>query len=458
MRSLARIICLIVAAVAFTSPAANADDVFVDCDAAPETLSPPTYPTINAALSVLPTTGFHSITVTGSCDEVVGLNTRDNITIQAPEGQTATIVPPAEDPPQPFAVRVTRSRGVVLRRLNVRGLQIRDTSEATLDTLTTEGAQGIGLNVTSNCIVAVNGTFISRQNNNNGVAVSNDSTVDFFGPVTVENNGARGMNIGPASKVIMGRGDGTSPVLISGNQGSGLSVGGNSVVFLNGGITIENNGNVAGVNASVLGIGSGQTQNIFRNNGFGINADLNAVVTLNGNNLIQNNGSTGIQITRSSTLSMSGQATIEGHTTMGINIVFQGVVTIGGMHKIRDNGFGGNIPAAASGIRVANSMLSLTGPVEVTGNGGPGILTELGALVELGPLSGDPPAMLISGNVAEGIRLMQLSAARLRQTVTFSTNGIASISCDGSSHLFGILTGISGIKCSNSDAEKVPKK
>ena len=104
-----RIFCLL-AGVLFLLPSAVwAADVTVDCNSGGS---------ISTALIGLSFEGPNSITVTGTCHENVVIFDRERLTIQAPFGQTATIVSPD---PANNVIFILRSRGIVLRRLVVTG-------------------------------------------------------------------------------------------------------------------------------------------------------------------------------------------------------------------------------------------------------------------------------------------------------------------------------------------------
>jgi hypothetical protein len=454
--------------------AAHADDFFVDCVSAPESLPPGTYPTINTAIRMLPPGGFHTITVlAGPCIEPDGTsigfgdtpNNGENITLQAPEGQSVVIP----------AVFISRARGIVLRRLvigpsglpgRIAGIRVSAGSEVTLEDITIENQPRAGLSVDAS-IVQVLGSFVSQQNGAQGVLLSN-STISFSGPVTIQNNGGRGV-FTTSSVVAMGRDDGSAPVRISGNMRGGIGPSENSAVTIGGDTIIENNGATSGSGidllASRLNMGAALTQNIVRDNRSGINIGTNSSVTLIGNNLIQNNGQVGISVGSGSSLVLSQAvaangaivaSTIEGHTILGINVVGS-AAQINGQHKIRNNGFASPLPAVAGGIRVTRGDLALTGLAEVTANNGPGIQVDLGSQLALGFLDGGPPETVITGNAAEGIRITKLSAVQLFQSATMSGNGVSSISCDKSSWLFGNTSGITGIACTNFEADKAKK-
>jgi hypothetical protein len=494
-----------VAALAMLSPGvARADSVFVECDADPATLTPPTYPTIAAALAALePLPGSHTIQVTGTCVENVDITNRDHITIQAPEGQTATISRPPDLGAGVPTMHVQRSRNIQLRRLILRdgggaGLLATRGSDLTVTDLTLENNTGAGLNLGDQSFLATSGAFIARQNGGTGISISNSVFSFLGGPaqpgsITAENNGGAGISVGPRSFLTVGRDDGFGPVRISGNAGVGMSIGGQSQVNINGDTIIENSeGSAINVNASGLVLSATLSQNIVRNNGFGINVSDTGTLGLSGNNLIQNNGGGGVQVFRSAVLTVGSRIrptdsvevglVVEGHTGLGLNIVQGAAASLGGVLKIRDNGADSTQPEIAGGIRVARASLSIQGQVEVTSNTGagirmttdssaiiigpaqisnnlgPGILADLGVRLEIGPASTGagplPSPTVISGNSGEGILLAAMSAMRLYQAPTMTGNTGGTIVCDKSSWLFGHTAGIAEIACQNVDATK----
>ncbi len=84
---------------------------------------------------------------------------------------------------------------------------------------------------------------------------------------------------------------------------------------------------------------------------------------------------------------------------------------------------------------------------EIKNNGGPGFLADRQAILFFRNST-------ISYNTEEGVRLLHMSLAESNSGNTISGNGAADFSCDGTSLLYGDLTGISSIMCRNVEGDR----
>jgi hypothetical protein len=207
-------------------------------------------------------------------------------------------------------------------------------------------------------------------------------------------------------------------------------------------MTIQNNGFGAttvsdGFGTLVYGAGKVQFGNyagpnlITGNRSGGISLNENGEVSLwGGTNTITNNGGTGIQGRTGSQLTLAGNVEISGHTAFGLDIGAKSQAFLDstlGSNVIHNNG-SGSLPVRA-GIRVdGNSQLFLIGPNQIVQNGGPGVLGDINS-------SMDVSASTISGNQAEGIRLLHASVLNLGGGTSFGGNGGGAITCDSTSLL-----------------------
>ena len=193
------------------------------------------------------------------------------------------------------------------------------------------------------------------------------------------------------------------------------------------------------------GVGGG---NLFQGNGEGIDVFNAGSAQLFGRNVIRNNGDVGLQILGSS-VAFNGRilpdgtlnaTVIEGHATVGVNVVRMGELTMNGPHQIQNNGSPAADPTFRAGIRVARSSLTLGNGVQISNNVGPGIRADqnTGTIVT---------NVTVSSNTEEGIHVDRQSVAAFFQPLSIVGNGIASISCDTTSLVFGDLTGVAGINC-----------
>jgi hypothetical protein len=405
------------------STTAAAANVTVDCGAGE---------TISNALAGLDSVGPHTITVTGTCTEAVNLNLRNQVTIQAPVGQTATIQAPV---PNLTAVNISSARRIVLNRLLIRG-----------------GRNGVSINMGSD--VNIHNSTIA-ENSNVGVLFT-QSTLNIDSS-TIRDNALAGLGAQAGSLANVGGPSASQHVFITGN-GTGVTVL-EAFVQFNGNFTVENNVNfgfdVAGGRLNLAGMQAG-VQNLIRSNGGAIQLRNAASAMIFGQNVIQNNNFNGIIVTNGSNLTMNETVlpdstvlttVMEGHPIAGLTVAQQSSATIGGRHKIRNNGASLEtcLSTVCGGVRVfSGSQLTLRGGAEVSNNIGPGINVEHNStLLIVIPI-------VISGNSQEGIRQLinaVTSIIPLTPTPAPGTNNISSVNCDDSSLIAGDLLGIGKVSC-----------
>jgi len=301
---------LFLATILLLPGAAWATNVSVDCNAGGS---------INAALSGLDLEGPHTITVTGTCHESVAIVDRERLTIQAPGGQTATIV----SDPFDVAIFILRSRSIFLRRLVLTG-----------------GSVGLFVQRSE---VQVNGSTI-QNNSDVGVFVNQLSSLQF-GSNIVQNNGD-GITVAQTSRANINGGT------VQNNAGSGITLANSSAANI-GGVTIQNNGGF-GVFAfhtssfqmfgsTIVGNGSTGVRvqetshgeivgNIIRNNGAADPSSPGGVVLseggeafIEGGNDISNNTGPGVLAFTHGTLSSLGGNTINNNTAEGVLLRRQSV-------------------------------------------------------------------------------------------------------------------------------------
>jgi Right handed beta helix region len=417
-----RLLCVSVLLFLFPTVAAAAN-VVVDCNAGDS---------INSALASLDPAGPHTITVTGTCTETVNINLRNQIVIQAPVGQTATI---QANNPNANVFNISGSRQITLNRLIVRG-----------------GRNGVSMNQGS--VVNIHNSTVAENSSVGILFTQSTLTIDSS---TIRDNALTGLAAQAASLANVGGASASQHVHITGN-GTGVTVLEGFVQF-NGNFTVEDNTNfafdVAGGRLNLAGMQAG-VENVIRSNGGAIQLRNAATGLIFGRNVIQNNNSNGIIVTNGSNLTMNETVlpdatvlttTIEGHTTAGLTLAQQSQATIAGRHKIRNNGASAEtcISTVCGGIRVfSGSQLTLRGGTEVTNNTGPGVNVEHNsALLIIIPV-------VITGNSQEGIRqLLHATTSIVPTTPTpaIGTNDISSVVCDDSSLIGGDLQGITKVTC-----------
>ena len=411
--------------IVMTAFAARAQDLVVDCSGQ----DPNAYHSVNDALANLPFVPWQVVMqVTGTCHESVYLGHLHNLMIAAPLGQSATI----------------QGDGVSFGTLNV------DSSTGIyLYGLAITGSGSVGLNVNGGAEVRID-TCTFQGNPGDGIAVADNSSVLIYSAVSTGNN--KGISIYANSTVDHASWAGGS-VVLSSNSNAGLYLSGGR--YATGGNTlIQNNGFSAttlsdGFGADVRGAGQIQFGNyagpnlITGNRSGGVSLQENAEVSFwGGTNTIHNNGATGILDRFGSQLTLFGNVEISGHSAVGLDISSKSQAYLDAgiaPNVIRNNGSGSGVVHA--GIRVdGGSQLVLSGPNQIIQNGGPGVLGDINS-------SMDVSGSTISGNQADGIRVLHQTVVDLGPGMTFAGNDGAPIACDNTSML--VTTGKINSHCLN---------
>ncbi len=366
------------------------------------------------------------ITVTGTCTENVFVGRKDDLTIQGPEGGTATLM--SADENAGVVISINDSRNFFLRRLVIDG----------------------------------GGQFVD------GVDVNNSSGRIFGSTIQ---NASCGLALFNGSNVILGGPGAGQAVLITNHTDCGVFEG-QSIVTLRGAVTIENiNGGVGlfaqGGRAQVNGGAVGNTIRDAGTNGIGAFATQGAVMAFNGINTLQNNGDIGMLANMNSTVVFNGTVapdatprftTIEGHAVAGVLVSDSSLnffAPVAAQHQVRNNGTAPvTSDAGVLGFRTATMRIFGTA---VSNNVGPGVFADANSVVDFIDSS-------ITGNSGDGVRLEHLSAARFGGAFTsgesapantiITGNGGAALACDATSIAFGDLAGISPTSCKVSPTDK----
>ena len=364
------------------SVTAHAEQYYnVDCTGA----NPSYFPTITAALNSGIGPGSF-ILVNGTCTENVVINSVLNLSIGAYYGSTANVV---------GNISVSDSDSVYFYGLNVSnpsgdGFDIVSSRGVILDTCTSNGNKGHGLNE------------------------SNLSEVTMSGTGAFDNNGLSAILLGNSMFYINSW---AGPTDISNNVGQGAWITMESSFFSLGNVTISNN---------AVPINSSTTQPVF-----GVTSLGHSVVQLGdceGSNTIQGNQAGGFDIEEGSELSIFNCG-----TTFQNNVLANGPVGISA-------GFGSqvtiDVPATISGHSAegvelyGNSQLNLEGAVVVSKNGVAGEPRSAGIVVD-----GNSEAYLRGGqltnNYGPGLLVLVNSSTDFTGT-TFSDNSGGPIHCDSS--------------------------
>jgi hypothetical protein len=234
-----------------------------------------------------------------------------------------------------------------------------------------------------------------------------------------------------------------SPVQILNNNGPGVNAYSSGYIKFQstGGHIIEGNagtGVLAGPDGHVL-LQSDLPTVIRNNGGNGLAFEAGSTGEVDGQNTIENNGAVGVRV-ESSAVRFIGTptgSTITGHGFAGVEVSRGGDLTFDGPHQITGNGN----PTNGAGIRVERSSLTLQNGATVSNNIGSGILGDASSGIALGPTAS------VTNNTSAGIRLRHKSLVGLTAPVTIQGNGGANIACDSTSLAYGQLGGITGVQC-----------
>ncbi len=122
-----------------------------------------------------------------------------------------------------------------------------------------------------------------------------------------------------------------------------------------------------------------------------------------------------------------------------------------GPHQIQNNGTATADPTLRGGIRVVRGSLTLNSGVQVSNNVGPGIRADQNTGTSVTNIT-------VSNNSEEGVRVGRQSVSGFFPPLAIVGNPVASISCDTTSLVFGDLTGITGVSCSQIERTAGPPR
>lgn len=368
--------------------AAFAANVTVGCPGG----TPGDYPSITAALAALDPQGPHTITVTGTCTENILINQRERLTIEAPAGQTATIVAAG---PFVSALEARHSLGLTLRNLIVRSnrssIALFNNSTATITAVTVENTTGVALDLVG-ADVTVGGFNAADAVTVRGGLRCVACSAFIAGWTTVENSTLSGLSVDAGRVNIFGQRPAPTPP-------------------------------------------SGP--NVFRNNFNGIVVTNGGAVMMDNINRVENNTASGM-------LLLGGHATVNNGTTFESNQ--RNAVSVLEGSQFRSNGANRFLNNGAAGVdfragisATHSSVVALTGG-EISGSNGPGISADSASTVRLNGTS-------ITGNSEEGIRLRHGAVFESIAGNNVPVNGTASVTCDATAIVFGDFTGIAPFEC-----------
>ena len=324
--------------------------LIVDCTGA----NPYAFTSINAAVQSAPPQTL--ILVTGPCNENVFVNGQMGLDISAWYGQPVTIN---------GSINIGNSQSVYLYGLNIsnpygNGVNISDTDHVWLDTCTSNGNAGVGLNVYGMSSVVFISTGALDNNNSGGMNVTASSNVEISawgGPFDISNNRGPGIYASQANVSTLGN------TTISNNT-FGLDLRGGAHVQM---------GAISGPN-SVSGNPSGGAW-------LQENAEI-SFWTIGPTNFIQGNGPVGVLAGLGSQVTFYNGAVITDHTSAGVDVYANSEAYFFGptQNQVLRNGSASD-PRSA-GIRVDGNSQALLRGGEVQQNYGVGILALVNSSVD----------------------------------------------------------------------------
>jgi hypothetical protein len=351
------------------------------------------------------------ITVRGTCTENISIRNQNDLIIQAASGSTAVITNAAN--PAQITVQLFGSHLVAFFGLSIQGgnpgVFVNQGSDLQMFNSIIENNVGTGAIVLIKSALDLTSCVI-RNNGSDGFAVGDSSAVVVMSPIQILNNNGSGAVAFSAGYIKF---QGTGGHLIEGNAGWGVLADTDGHVFLQSDLptVIRNNG------ADGLAFFRGSTGRI------------------DGQTTIENNGGVGVHVISSTVWffdTPAGGSTITGHF-LGVSLTRGSDVTFNGLHQITSNG--------GVGIGVDRASLTLVNGAIVSNNIGEGILG--GAHSGIALSSG---ASVIN-NTSAGIRLRHQSLVGLTAPVIIRGNGGANVVCDSTSLAYGDLAGTTGVNC-----------
>lgn len=420
------------ALVLLAASGASAANVTVICPGG----GPGAYSSINAALSTLDPIGPHTITVSGTCNENVALTQRDRLTIQAVAGQYATIENAAA--PSATTLYIAGSHSIFLDHLIIGGgapaMYVSVSSgDIHMQNCIVQNSLGDGLDIDGESALFVENSTI-KNNAGAGVFISNLSTL--------------GLGTYPAQRILI-TGNGFGGV---GNGPDGLAIDGSNVQVNFGVLTVDGNqGAGISMDGGRLQLFGGEAEDspgVIQNNNTGLRMNDAASATLWAAIQIHNNGSTGISVNGASSITFISLTdskgrdtvtTVDGHSIVGLTLSQSSSAQIYGPHIIRNNGSAN--AGTGGGVSLARASLTIGGGTSVSSNVGTGIFGDANSSIVLGSSAS------VTNNTSTGIWLRHMSLVGLTAPVTVQGNGGANIACDSRSLAYGQLAGITGVQC-----------
>ena len=323
--------------------------------------TPGAFTSLNSAIASSPDNS--SFLVSGTCNENVGIQNRNNLqffgnptaTIQSPD-PSLDVLDVIESKTILFVTGFTFTGG--------QGVLISHSNNVLLQGITAKNSGTFGI-TSSRSDVNMNQSTITA-NTRTGLVIAG-GTFSINGAVSINNNGRLGIS---ASAAHLSMDDGFGPNLITHNGLSGIQIFGTSQGDFSGDneITSNNTTNAAGQFGLLAQSNSGITLDggsISNNSGIGVVCDVHSECTLGD---VQINGNTGggVQITEHSA-GVFGNATISTNTGTGV-LVEQGSTLTTGGDTIANNTGDGLILNTLSALKFLSNDVMTASPGNLTLN------------------------------------------------------------------------------------------
>jgi hypothetical protein len=333
--------------LALLFPVAAGAQILVDCSGA----NKQAFPSISAAL---PSAGPGStILITGTCNENVFIQGATLLNIGAWFGQTANVNGNITIDHSPFVYVY----GLNVTNPNGDGFDV-NFSQAVLDTCTSNGNAGNGVNEFGQSTLVLNATGAYNGNGASGVSVGNSwlGINPFTGAVDISNNAGPG-------------------ILLDNSHGGSV---GSTTIFNNGSNGGFGGAGIALVDGSAGGFGTyGGPNTIQGNFGGGLSLSENSRWSFFGPaggplNLIQGNGPFGVQAGTGSQVTLYETTVISDHDGPAVDVYANSQAYFFGGNQITRNGTG-NDPRSAA-VRVDGNSETYIRGGSFTQNYGPALL------------------------------------------------------------------------------------
>ncbi len=311
--------------------------------------------TLGAALASINPTGPNTVSLSGTCNEVVDLQNFDHLTII---GDSTAVI--ASTSNAAYTLSIRGSQDVIIRNITVRGnygaLYFEDCKDCALYNSTIEGVFALG---SMSKAVAFKDVF--HANSWAGIGVFDNSVLFLY-------DSSLDTTTGSWAGVAM-------------NKGAVVTVGGTHIQNFGVGFSVDHStlDITSGYTWELPGSNSDQTVLIENTLGAGISVFNGGSASLSGITRLQNNGaswwSAAVQVDGNSTISIGDGVEISNSAMSGIQLSWGGHATIGAAKIVN---YGKN--CCGNGITLMDnstaSVWSISGNLQISGGPGPDVFCD----------------------------------------------------------------------------------